>query len=144
MVLAVTAADEVVLVEQYRAPLDVRVVELPAGLVGDASAGDDDSEEAAVRREMAEETGYRVGRVWRLGSGPASPGSSAEVVPIYRADGLVRLHDGGGVDGEAIEVHRVPRREVTAWLAARERLGRLVDARIYAALYLDAVTAPPA
>jgi hypothetical protein len=34
-VLALTEADEIVLVEQYRVPLRARVIEPPAGIVGD-------------------------------------------------------------------------------------------------------------
>ena len=46
----------VILVEQYRVPLNVRCLELPAGLVGDDTAGE--AAELAARRELEEETGY--------------------------------------------------------------------------------------
>ena len=55
IVIAVTPADEVLFVEQYRVPLQARTIEMPAGLVGDDH--DDDSLEAAARRELIEETG---------------------------------------------------------------------------------------
>ena len=35
IVIAVTPADEVLFVEQYRIPLGARTIEMPAGLVGD-------------------------------------------------------------------------------------------------------------
>ena len=74
-VVAVVALHDdgrLVLVEQYRWPVDARVIELPAGLAGD----DDDSESllAAARRELVEETGY-VAEEWsRLNTTYSSPG----------------------------------------------------------------------
>ena len=38
IVIAVTPADEVLFVEQYRIPLGSRTIEMPAGLVGDGDA----------------------------------------------------------------------------------------------------------
>src|SRR5690606_23388620 len=49
-VLAVTEARELLLVEQFRMPLQRRTIELPAGLIGD---------EAAFRGESAERTALR-------------------------------------------------------------------------------------
>ena len=57
-VVAVTPADEVVLIRQYRPGIDDVHFEIPAGVV---DAGDADLETAA-RRELAEETGYGGGR----------------------------------------------------------------------------------
>ena len=39
VILALTDAREIVLVEQYRVPLGRRTIELPAGLIGDGRAG---------------------------------------------------------------------------------------------------------
>ena len=70
----ILAVDEgqVILVEQYRVPLGARCVELPAGLVGDETAGE--AVEAAAIRELEEETGYRAARMVELGRFHASPG----------------------------------------------------------------------
>ena len=59
VLIAVTDDDELVLVEQYRRPVDSRVVELPAGLVGDLGDPDEPVLEAAGR-ELIEETGYEA------------------------------------------------------------------------------------
>ena len=40
MILAVTPDDCVLLVDQFRVPLQARVIEFPAGLVGDENAGE--------------------------------------------------------------------------------------------------------
>jgi ADP-ribose pyrophosphatase len=47
----------VLLVEQYRVPLGRNCIELPAGLIGDETEGEDPLE--AAGRELEEETGYR-------------------------------------------------------------------------------------
>src|SRR5262245_2904302 len=53
-VVAVTDADEVVMVRQYRPAIGQVHFEIPAGVVDPSDA----SPEAAARRELAEETGY--------------------------------------------------------------------------------------
>src|SRR6266478_2268371 len=70
IVLAVTDYDRVLFVEQYRRPLDARVIEFPAGLVGDEEGHDDPDETA--RLELEEETGYACRTVEWLTSGPTS------------------------------------------------------------------------
>ena len=57
VLVAVTPAEEIVLVEQYRKPVEARVIELPAGLVGDLGDPDEPILDAAAR-ELEEETGY--------------------------------------------------------------------------------------
>ena len=52
-----------------------------------------------------------------------------------RAHGLRQISEGGGDEHEAIEVHRVPLDQIEHWLANQVALGRLVDPKIYAALY---------
>src|SRR3954465_4967139 len=91
--------------EQYRAPIGARCVELPAGLVGDETEGEEI--EAAAIRELEEETGFRAERMVDLGRFHSSAGMSSEGFNLLRAEGLTKVGEGGGVPGEAIEVHRV-------------------------------------
>lgn len=134
-IVAVTPEDELLLVEQFRAPVGARVLELPAGIVGDEADHRDESAEAAAGRELVEETGYRPGRVERLHRGPSAPGMAAEIITLVRAHDLTRVGDGGGVDGEDIVVHRVPLADARAWLQARADEGCLVDHRVFAGLF---------
>ena len=134
IVIAVTPADEVLFVEQYRVPLGARTIEMPAGLVGDDH--DDDSLEAAARRELVEETGWEPARVDVLLVGPTSAGMTNERIAFVRATGLRKVGEGGGVGDEAITVHAVPRAEAPRWLMARQAEGCELDLKLWAGLWM--------
>jgi ADP-ribose pyrophosphatase len=135
VIVAVTPAGELLLVEQHRPPVGGSVLELPAGLVGDEDRHRDEPLEEAARRELREETGWEAARFERLSAGPPSAGLSTEVVTLLRAHELRRRGEGGGVEGERIRVHAVPLGEVAGWLAAREAAGVLVDPKVWAGLW---------
>ena len=134
IVIAVTPADEVLFVEQYRIPLGARTIEMPAGLVGDDHAQDTLMD--AARRELIEETGWSPGKVDVLLIGPTSSGMSNERIAFVRALELVRVGDGGGVDGEDIIVHAVPRCEAPAWLMRKQAEGFELDLKLWAGLWM--------
>ncbi len=124
------AADgrHVILVEQYRVPLKVQCLELPAGLVGDDMAGE--ASEAAARRELEEETGYRADH-WRIvGEFFSSPGMVSESFTLLVATGLTKVGAGGGVDSEDIIVHRVPLDGIADFIAAKRAEGCGIDVRV--------------
>jgi ADP-ribose pyrophosphatase len=128
VILAIDAG-HVILVEQYRVPVGARCVELPAGLVGDETAGEE--VEAAAIRELEEETGYRAERMVNLGRFHASPGMSSEAFTLVRAEGLTKVGEGGGVDAhEDIEVHRVALDQVPAFLEAKRAEGACADVKL--------------
>jgi len=133
VILAVTDDDHVIFVEQFRRPVDARVIDFPAGLVGDEEGHDDPDETA--RRELEEETGYVCTAVERLIAGPTSPGITSETVAFYRASGLSQRGAGGGVEGEDITVHRVPRASIVDWLNQKQDEGAMIDVKIWAGLW---------
>ena len=135
-ILALTAAREIVLVEQERVPVHARTIELPAGIIGDEVAHRGESIEACALRELMEETGYRGRSARVIYSGPTAPGLTSEMVHLARISEIERIGDGGGVDGENITVHRVPLARVEAFLGEKRSAGLLIDPRIYLALYL--------
>ena len=134
VMVPVTADGELVLVEQYRTPVKSRVMELPAGLVGDDGDAEEDLETAA-QRELDEETGYRAGYLEKLLTCPSTPGMSNEVVTILYAGDLERVGSGGGTDNEDIIVHHVPLASVPGWLDERMAEGIMIDPKIYAGLF---------
>ena len=135
MIVAVTPEDRVLFVEQWREALGRRAIEMPAGLVGDDAGRADESVIAAAARELAEETGYRAGRIEVLTAGPSSAGMSNEIITIVRAFDLRREHAGGGDASEDIRVHEIPRAEAARWLLAKAREGFAVDPKTFAGLY---------
>src|ERR1051326_1535130 len=118
-VIAVTVDDELILVEQYRRPVDARVIDLPAGLV----EGNDDAA-ATAKKELEEETGYSWARVEFLAKCATSPGITSEIVSLFRA------HDGRrtGEPEEGITVHLVPRKSAAGWLRGQSAL---IDLKLY-------------
>jgi len=134
VILAFTARDELLLVEQFRPPVGRRVISLPAGLTGDGDVREQAAASAA--RELEEETGYRAARVQELAVGPSSPGLTSEMMTFFHARGVEKM-EGAVLDpDEEITPHVVPRAGLHAWLRAREKEGLLIDYKIYAALYL--------
>lgn len=134
IVVALTPDDEVLFVEQYRVPLGARTIEMPAGLVGDER--DDDTLIDAARRELIEETGWEAARVELLLTGPTSAGMSNEQVAFVRASGLTRVGSGGGLDGEDITVHAIPRAQAPAWLMRKQAEGYALDLKLWAGLWM--------
>nr|WP_294168606.1 NUDIX hydrolase [uncultured Sphingomonas sp.] len=118
-----------VLVEQHRAPVGGRCLELPAGLVGDHDPSAT-IEDTAVR-ELEEEAGFTAERIEQLGDFHASPGMLSESFTLVRAHGVRRVGEGGGVAGEEeIEVHLVPRAEIGEFVATRRAAGTAMDVKL--------------
>lgn len=128
VIIAIDPDDHVILVEQYRVPLGRACIELPAGLIGDETEGEDPADAAA--RELEEETGYRAGRIEVLGEFHSSPGMVSESFTLLRAHDLTRVGPGGGTDSEQITVHRVPRANLPAFIAERRARGDAMDVKL--------------
>ena len=135
IIVAVTAEEKLLLVEQYRIPCHARTIELPAGIIGDEPGAGNEAHADAARRELLEETGYWADAIEPLVTGPASSGLASELVTLFRATGLRRSGTGGGIGHEDIVVHEVPLGEVERWLDEKARSGILVDPKVFAGLF---------
>lgn len=133
VLVPVTDDGRLVLVEQFRLPVEASVIELPAGLAGDAGFGGETLAQAADR-ELLEETGYRAGQLTRLLDCPSSAGLTDEIVTFFLAEDLRREGAGGGDATENIVIHEVPVAEVCNWLGERRAGGCMIDPKVYAAL----------
>jgi ADP-ribose pyrophosphatase len=103
IVFPLTAHGDVVLVRQYRPPIDMMELGLPAGLV---EAGE--RPEAAARRELAEETGY-TGSEWEpLGSLASSPSLKDNWAYLFLARDVEQTAAPDPDEHELVEVVRVP------------------------------------
>ncbi len=121
-------AGEVILVEQYRVPLGKVCLELPAGLIGDETDGEDAI--ASAVRELEEETGYQAAQWQDLGEFCASPGMLSESFTLVKATGLTRVGDGGGTEHEDIVVHRVPLARIAEVVAEHRARGHAIDVKL--------------
>src|SRR4051812_4043662 len=82
VIIAVTDDNRLILTEQLRKPVNARVIDWPAGLVGDE--GENDPAKTAIK-ELREETGYECDSVELLTRATTSPGITSEIVSLYRA-----------------------------------------------------------
>jgi ADP-ribose pyrophosphatase len=139
-ILAVTDNNEIVLVEQFRIPVGKRVVEIPAGLVGDEPEHRGESLADTAARELMEETGHRATEIRPILSSPTSAGMTPEFTHLFLATGLSRETEGGGVSGEDITVHHVPLAELRNFLEGKISEGLAVDFKIHAALAAAGIT----
>lgn len=92
-VIAITEDNKLVMVEQYRKPLEKVIVEIPAGKL-------EKGEEPALcaRRELEEETGYDCKSLELVSSFYTSPGFADEIIHVYVAKGLTKKEDAAGLD----------------------------------------------
>lgn len=136
IIVALTDDCRVVLVEQYRVPLSRRVIEFPAGMVGDEPLCREEPLIVAARRELLEETGYQAGVLREVFCGACSAGLTDEQVTFFLASGLQKVASGGGVHGEDIQIHEIPLASCDVWLEQQRTNGMLLDARLLTGLYL--------
>jgi len=129
-VLAITENKEVVLVEQFRIPVNKYVLECPAGLI-------DDGEEplVAIKRELLEETGYISNNWKQIYTSPKSPGIISEIEYAFIATDCKKVEDGGGIENEKIVVQIVQLENLDNWLLGTMSMNRMVSSGIYAKLY---------
>jgi len=92
---------DVILVRQYRYPIESDLLEIPAGTMDP----DEDPEECAVR-ELEEETGYRCREITKMAECFMAPGYTTEKIHFYLAKGLTKTQTRMDED-EDIKVERL-------------------------------------
>jgi ADP-ribose pyrophosphatase len=103
IIVPITESNEVVLARQYRPPLEMMELGLPAGLVEEG-----ERPEEAARRELAEETGYTGGEWEPLGSLASSPSLKDNWAYLFLARGVEETAAPDPDEHELVEVVRVP------------------------------------
>jgi ADP-ribose pyrophosphatase len=122
-VIAVTDDREYVLTEQFRPAVGKLVIDVPAGLSGDVKGQENEALAVSAVRELTEETGFAAKTLKHLADCPSSPGL------------ITRTEEGGGVEGEQIQVQTPKLRTIKKWLAEQVAAGKLIDPKVYAGLY---------
>jgi ADP-ribose pyrophosphatase len=121
-------SEQVLLVKQFRFPTYEKgpgwIVETVAGVVEDG-----ETPEEAIRREVAEETGYEVARLQPIATFYVSPGGSSERILLYYAEvseeGRTGAGGGAASENEDIETVAYSLIELEQAMAA----GEIVDAK---------------
>jgi ADP-ribose pyrophosphatase len=103
IIFPLTGEGEVVLVRQYRPPLERMELGLPAGLVEEG-----EKPEAAARRELLEETGYSGDQWEPLGSLASSPSLKDNWAYLFLARGVEESAPPAPDEHELVEVVRAP------------------------------------
>lgn len=104
-VLAVTDEKKMVLVKQYRKPLERTIYEIPAGKL---EVGELSNLTGAILREMEEEVGYTTQDIKLIAEFFVSPGFTNEKTYLFLARNLVRVKNPKPKDwDENLEVYEV-------------------------------------
>lgn len=97
--------DDIIMVRQYRAPLNHVILEIPAGKRDVA----DEPTEVTANRELVEEIGYSAGKLELLGTFLNTPGFCDERCWIYLATDLTpEARNADGAEEAHMEIVRVP------------------------------------
>ncbi|EOH85083.1 ADP-ribose pyrophosphatase [Enterococcus asini ATCC 700915] len=129
-IVAITPAEKMLFVRQFRKPLERVILEIPAGKI---DPGEGSHPEVTGARELEEETGYRPQKMTHLASMYLSPGFANEMLHLYLAEGLEKVENPRAMDeDEVLEVYELTLDEALE----RMKTGEICDAKtIYAIQY---------
>ena len=127
-VVALTGADELILIRQFHHAIGRALLGLPAG-----TAEPGERPEETARRELLEETGYAAGSVSHLIDYAVSPGYTDERMTLVLAEGCRRVAEIAGPD-ESLVPLLLPLKEAEGLLA--EGPDRLAEAKTLIGLLL--------
>lgn len=108
-IFPVTDDGKVVLIKNYRVPLQKYVIETPAGLTDKLG----ESREELAKRELLEEAGYTASKFYPLPPYPFKAGESAHMTYCFVATGLKKVRNKVGDNMEDISIMEVPFEELT-------------------------------
>lgn len=120
-IIPITEQGRLIVVEQYRKPLERSIVEIPAGKL-------EPGEEPAVTavRELEEETGYGAKDFTYLQTIATSPGFADEVIHLYVAKDLYKIDQPASPDeDEFVELMDISLEEAEEMIQD----GRIYDAK---------------
>ncbi len=118
-ILAYKDSETILMVEQYRKPVEKVLLELPAGKL---EKNEDTSE--CGKRELEEETGYKAKSFEYLGKIVTSPGFCNEYIYLYKAENLYAGKIGGD-DDEFLNVKEVKIKNIKEMI----KTGQIIDAK---------------
>ncbi|GAB4298727.1 MAG: NUDIX hydrolase [Ignavibacteriaceae bacterium] len=127
VIAAITKENKLVMVNQFRYPLQKKLLELPAGKL---DPGEDP--DVCAKRELAEETGYKAGKLQKLGYIHTTPGFCTETLHIYFASELTAGNHNREEGEEGMAIFEFTFNEVEQKIIR----GEIVDAKSISGFYL--------
>lgn len=130
-VIAVTSDNKIIMVEQYRKPLERSLIEIPAGKL---EKGEEPL--SSAKRELEEETGLQSDEWSYITSFYTSPGFADELIYIYVAKNVYPVENSRpGDEDEFIDIYHATLDEAKEW----KRQEKIRDAKTeYALVYAEA------
>jgi len=114
VIIPVNKQREILLVEQFRKPVEQTLLELPAGKL---EKGEEPL--SCARRELLEETGYSAGKIEHLLSFYTTPGFSDEILHLFLAEDLIEGELNPDED-EIIKLHKVMEDNINEYIYREE------------------------
>jgi nudix-type nucleoside diphosphatase (YffH/AdpP family) len=97
-----TVKKKYIFIEQYRAGAEGVMVEVVGGAIDE-----DEKPEQSIKREIMEETGYKVDYVSHAKDFYLTPGRANDIVSLFYCEVSEKVNDGGGIGDEDISIIEV-------------------------------------
>jgi ADP-ribose pyrophosphatase len=130
-ILPVIGKDKIVLIKQFRFPINKEIWEIPAGKLDRG-----EKPEIGAKRELREETGYEAKILKQIGEFYLSPGYSTEYMYLFLAKGLKKGEQELDIGEKIKEVKIFSKKEVLKMIKSR----KIVDAKTILALFFSGLT----
>ncbi len=127
VIVAVNDDGKIIMVNQFRYPLQKKILELPAGKLDK----NEDPYKCAVR-ELEEETGYKAEKIEKLGQIYTTPGFCTEVLHLYLATKLIRGNHNREEGEQGMEVLELTKDQINEKIMNNE----ITDAKSICGIYL--------
>lgn len=110
--VALTQDNKILMVSQYRHAAGIVSLEIPGGVIDG-----DEAPEAAMRRELLEETGFRFDNIEHLATVYANPSTATNKTYCYLATGGLKVQEQSLDEHEELVIHEYSINEVKQLLA---------------------------
>jgi ADP-ribose pyrophosphatase len=130
-ILPLIGKDKIVLIRQFRFPINKEIWEIPAGKLDKG-----EKPEVGANRELKEETGYEARELKKIGEFYLAPGYSTEYMYLFLARGLNKREQSLEKGEKIEEVKIFSKKEVLKMIKSR----KIVDAKTILALFFSGLT----
>jgi ADP-ribose pyrophosphatase len=126
VVVPVKDDGKIILVKQFRYPLQNTLIELPAGKLDK-----DEDPLVCATRELEEETGYKAKEIKKLGKIYTAPGYCTEILHIYSARGLTPGNHNREEGEQGMEIFELSINEIEKMITN----GEITDAKTIVGIF---------